>query len=200
MSVKKLISAIIAMAFVAGAGHAVADTTPYQIDPSHSGVQFAVKHMVVTNVKGDFGEFAGTIHFNQKDVTKSAVEVTIQAASIDTGNEKRDNHLRSPDFLAVEQFPTITFKSTSVKKADNGFVAVGDLTIRGVTKTVEIPFEVAGPLKNPWGQEVIGATGALTINRMDFGAKWNKALEAGGVLVSEDVRIELNVEATPAEG
>jgi polyisoprenoid-binding protein YceI len=107
--------------------------------------------------------------------------------------------LRSSDFLAVEEYPTITFKSTSIRKSDDGFVAVGDLTIRDVTRTVEIPFEVHGPVTNPWGQQVIGASGELTINRTDYGANWNKAIEAGGVVVSEEVKIELNVEAAKTE-
>jgi polyisoprenoid-binding protein YceI len=199
MNARKTITAFIAIAFVVGGGNALADTVPYQIDPVHSGVDFSVRHMVVTNVKGAFDELAGHIHFNASDVTASSVEVTIQAASINTGNEKRDNHLRSPDFLAVEDFPTITFKSSSIRRTDDGFVAVGDLTIRDVTRTVEIPFEVHGPVTSPWGQQVIGASGELTINRMDYGANWNKAIEAGGVVVSEDVKIELNVEASKAE-
>jgi polyisoprenoid-binding protein YceI len=168
----------------------------YQIDLTHSGVEFKVRHMLVTNVKGEFDEFEGTVHYDADNIENSRVEVVIQAASINTQNEKRDNHLKSPDFLAVEEHPTIRFTSTSVEKRGQTLIAVGDLTIRGVTKQVEIPFEIAGPVTSPWGQQVIGIEGRLAINRMDFGANWNKAIEAGGFVVDEEVKIELNIEAS----
>lgn len=199
MNVKKFVTYAMVIAFIVTGGQALAGTAVYTIDPTHSGIDFKVRHMVVTNVSGTFDEFQGQIHYDPENVTGSAVEVTIQAASINTRHDERDEHLRSPDFLAVEQFPTIVFKSKSIRETDDGFVAVGELTIRDVTRTVEIPFEVYGPVTNPWGQEVMGATGNITINRMDYGARWNKAIEAGGVVVGEDVKIELNVEAAKAQ-
>jgi polyisoprenoid-binding protein YceI len=199
MRAHRIVTRLIAAALMAVCGPALAGADTYQIDTSHSGVEFKVRHMLVTNVKGQFDTFEGTISYDAENVENSSVEVTIQTASINTRNEKRDKHLQSGDFLAAEEFPTITFKSTTVKKEGDGFVAVGDLTIRGVTKEVEIPFEIAGPVTNPWGQQVIGVEGRLTINRMDYGAKWNKAIETGGAVVSEEVKIELNIEAAKAQ-
>ena len=156
MRLNTTVTAIIAMALLASGGPVLGGADTYQIDGSHSGVHFKVRHMLVTNVKGGFDTFEGTIMYDPDNIENSSVEVTIQANSINTRNEKRDDHLRSPDFLAAEEFPTITFRSTSVKKKGDGFVAVGDLTIRDVTKEVVIPFGLAGPVTNPWGQEVIG--------------------------------------------
>jgi len=198
---KPLFSLLTATCVLAGAGTppARADVVAYTIDPAHSSVGFAVKHMVVTNVRGGFDKFEGKILYDAVDVTKSSVEVTIDAASIDTQNEKRDNDVRGDGFLATDQFPTITFKSKSVRKDGDGLVVTGDLTIRGVTKEVEFPFVLAGPVTNPWGTAVIGVEAELEINRQDYGVSWNKTLDNGGVLVSDTVKIELNVEALPAD-
>lgn len=167
----------------------------YQLDPAHTSVSFKVRHMMVTNVKGSFSDVSGTISFDKDKPENSSVEVTIKASSIDTHNEKRDDHLRSDAFLDVANHPTLTFKSTRVAKKGEQWIATGDLTIRGVTKQVEIPFTLSGPATNPWGQQVIGVDGAFSINRMDYGASWNKALETGGVLVDEIVNIEIGAEA-----
>ncbi len=166
----------------------------YDIDPAHTSVTFKVRHMMVTNVKGTFEKVSGIIKLDPAKMENSTVEVAIDASSITTRNEKRDGHLRSPDFLDVANHPTITFKSKKVAKKGDQWVATGDLTIRGVTREVEMPFTLSGPAKDPWGNQVIGADASLQINRMDFGAKWNQALEAGGVLVDETVYIEIGVE------
>ena len=166
----------------------------YKIDPEHSAVEFSAPHLVISKVKGHFGKVAGTITYDESDVTKSSVEATIQTDSIDTGVEGRDKHLRSPDFLDAAQFPTITFKSASVEKRGDGYVAKGPLTIRGVTKDVEMPFQVTGKAQDPWGNTHLGAEGAFAINRQDYGVSWNKQLDNGGVLVGDEVKITLNIE------
>lgn len=166
----------------------------YHIDPVHSSVGFKVKHMMVSDVRGSFEDFAGTIALDPKNVEKSTVEVTIQAASIFTNNEKRDGHLKSADFFDAEKFPTLTFKSKHVRKSGDGYVLVGDLTIRDVTREVEFPFTLAGPV-SAGERSIVGASASLEINRHDYGVSWNKVLDAGGVVVSEKVRIEIEVEA-----
>ncbi len=167
----------------------------YAIDASHTSTDFSVKHMVIANVKGGFADISGVIMYDEKDVTKSSVDVTIKAASISTNNEKRDEHLRSADFFDAEKYPNITFKSKSINKTEDGLMMVGTLTIRDTSKEVSIPFEITGQLKDPWGNMRIGAEGKLKIDRRDYGLTWNKALETGGVLVGNDIKIELNVEA-----
>ena len=167
-----------------------------EIDSSHSGASFTVKHMMISNVRGEFNKVSGTFNYNEKDPTKSTVAATIDASSIDTREPKRDEHLKSPDFFDVAKHPKITFKSKKVAKAGEGKLKVtGDLTMRGVTK--EVVLDVEGPtkpVKDPWGNLKIGATATTTLNRKDFGLNWNQALEAGGVLVGEDVKVELDLE------
>lgn len=170
-----------------------ADT--YQIDPAHTNVGFGVRHLVLSKVKGNFKEFAGTIVYDEEDITRSSVNVTIQAASINTENAKRDKHLRSPDFLDAEKFPTLTFKSKRIEKSQNGIVAVGDLTIHGVTREVALPFTLLGKVVDPWGNTRIGAEASLTINRHDYGVSWSQKMDSGGLVVGDDVEIELSVEA-----
>lgn len=192
MHVRRIAGAVALAAFAAAPASA---RDVYNLDPAHTSVSFKVRHMMVTNVKGSFSDVSGTISFDRDKPENSTVEVTINASSIDTHNEKRDDHLRSDAFLDVANHPTLTFKSTSVAKKDDQWIATGDLTIRGVTKQVEIPFTLSGPATNPWGQQVIGVDGTFSINRMDYGANWNKALETGGVLVDETVNIEIGAEA-----
>lgn len=167
----------------------------YEFDPVHSSIGFGVRHMVITTVRGKFNKFEGRILYDPENITQSSVEVTIEAASIDTGIQKRDNHLRSADFFDVEKHPQITFKSQRIEKTAEGFVAHGPLTMHGVTRDVAIPFTVAGPVKDAWGGLRIGAEANLAIDRRDWGLNWNQALEAGGVLVDNNVRIELNIQA-----
>jgi len=172
----------------------------WNIDGSHSTAEFSVRHLMITNVKGRFGTLSGTVDYDPEKPEASQIDVTIDATSIDTRDEKRDAHLRSPDFFDVEKFPSLTFKSTSVKKTDDGFAATGDLTIHGVTKPVTL--EVEGPSdqnKDPWGNTRIGASATAKINRKDFGLNWNAALEAGGVLVGEQVKISIEVSLVQAK-
>ncbi len=171
-------------------------TTTWTIDPSHSVVEFSVKHMMFATVKGRFTEVAGTISLDSANVANSSVDVTIGAASIDTRDEKRDEHLRSADFFDVETFPTLTFKSTSVEAKGDDLKVTGDLTIHGVTKQVVLDSELNGQGVNPWGQQVISYSASTKINRKDYGLNWNTALESGGVLVSDEVKISIEIEAT----
>ena len=170
--------------------------TIWQIDPAHTLIEFAVKHMMFATVKGHFGSVNGTIVEDAADPSRSSVEVEIDAASIDTREEKRDAHLRSPDFLDVQNYPTITFKSSRVERAGQDRLrVVGDLTIHGTTREVVLDTTINGRGTNPFGLEVAGFTAETTINRRDFGLTWNVALEAGGVLVGDTVKILLEVEA-----
>ncbi len=166
----------------------------YRIDPVHTTVGFAVKHMVVNTVHGRFIDCSGQILYDEKDSAKSSVNVTIKTASITTENAQRDAHLKSADFLNVEKFPEITFQSKSVEKKSDGFVAHGMLTIRGVSKEVDLPFKVNGPI-NVGGNGLLGAEASLTINRQDYGVAWSQSLAPGELVVGNDVKIDINVEA-----
>ncbi len=163
----------------------------YDIDASHSTIGFAVKHLVVGTTSGFFGDYAGTITYDPKDLSSFKAEATIQSKSINTSNEKRDEHLSGTDFFDVVKFPTLTF----VSKSFDGTTLIGDLTIKGVTKEVSIPLSVAGPVKGMMGDDVIGLSGQLTINRQDYGVNWNKTLDAGGLAVGNEVMITINLEA-----
>ena len=166
----------------------------YKIDPVHSNVGFAVKHMVVNTVHGRFNDWSGNIVYDEKDPAKSSVNVAIKTASINTENSQRDTHLKSPDFLDVEKFPEITFQSKSVEKQTDGFVAHGILTIRGVSRNVDLPFKINGPIK-AGDSNLLGAEASLTINRQDYGVAWSKSLAPGELVVANDVKIDINVEA-----
>jgi polyisoprenoid-binding protein YceI len=167
----------------------------YVIDASHSTVGFSVRHMVVSKTKGRFTDFAGEIHFTDEPLD-SYVNVTIQTASIDTADAKRDEHLRSADFFDADTNKTITFNSTKVThKGGNEFAVVGDLTIKGITKSVTLDLEYEGDTADPWGGERAGFTAKTKVNREDFGLTWNVALETGGVVVGKEITIELEVEA-----
>jgi len=171
-------------------------TTTWKIDAGHSLAEFGVKHLMVSTIKGRFTDIAGTITVDENDVTKSSVEVTISVASVNTFDENRDNHLKSPDFFDVEQFPTITFKSTKVeKKSGDRLDVTGDLTIHGVTRPVTLETEFNGRGASPWGSEVIAYSAETSISRKDFGLGWNVALEAGGVVVGDKVKIAIEAEA-----
>lgn len=167
----------------------------FVIDPVHSSIEFSVRHMMVTNVRGRFREFSGTIFYDEKDITKSSVRVTIKTASIDTGNADRDAHLRSPDFFDAAKYPEITFASTRIEKRGDDYVCIGTLTIRGVSREVAIPFRILGVVKDQRGNTRLGVEAGLTINRLDYGVSWSRALEGGGLVVGNDVKIELNVQA-----
>lgn len=173
----------------------------WMIDPAHSDVQFVARHMMISKVRGRFREFEGWLDIAERP-EDSSVEVVIQAASIDTGDSQRDAHLRSPDFLDVEQFPEIRFRSTSVRPAgdDDRYEVVGDLTIRGVTRPVTLDVEFEGIAVDPWGGTRAGFVASGEINREDFDVTWNQALETGGFLVGKGVRVELDVEAVLQPG
>jgi polyisoprenoid-binding protein YceI len=168
----------------------------WNIDPAHSVAEFKVKHMMISNVKGQFTAVAGTLTYDESDVTNSKIEASIDAASINTREEQRDAHLKSADFFDVEKFPKLTFKSTKVTRSASGDLQVqGELTIHGVTR--KATFEVEGPTapgKDPWGNTRIGLAATTKINRKDYGLTWNAALETGGILVGEDVTITLDVQ------
>lgn len=172
----------------------IAQPTTWEIDRSHSSIDFAVRHFF-TPVPGNFRDFDGVIVYDAEKPEASTVEFTVQATSIDTGNDRRDEHLRSPDFFNVAEHPTLSFKSSSVKPgADGKLMVTGDLTMHGVTKTVTIPVEVLGMM----GDKAGFAT-EFTIDRKDYGITWNRALDSGGAILGEDVEIEINVEATKAK-
>ena len=171
-------------------------TGTWVLDRSHSRIGFSAKHAMVTTVRGQFDAFDGSLTLDGANPSASTSELTIQAASITTSNTDRDNHLRSGDFLDVESYPTLTFASTGVKDGHgDDFVMTGDLTIRGVTRPVELKVELEGVSKDPFGNDRIGFSGHTVISRKDFGLTWNVALEAGGVLVSDKVKIALDISA-----
>ncbi|MGH2530779.1 MAG: YceI family protein [Thermomicrobiales bacterium] len=175
--------------------------TVYAIDPAHSLVEFSVKHMMFTTVKGRFADVSGRIAADEQNPANSSVEVTIDAASVDTRQEQRDAHLRSADFFDTETYPTITFRSTRVEPTGSDELKVyGDLTIHGVTREVALDTTFNGRGVNPWGAQVVGYSAATQINRKDFGLTYNAALETGGVLVGDTVKIALEIEATPPTG
>jgi polyisoprenoid-binding protein YceI len=171
----------------------------FAIDAAHSSVSFVARHLMVTKVRGSFPEVSGTITLGE-DPLASSVDVTIATASITTGSPDRDGHVKGADFLDVENYPAITFVSTGVKGFKKGeFVLVGDLTIHGVTKQVELDAEFDGMLVNPWGKETVSFSATTEIDREDFGMTWNVALETGGVLVSKKIKIEISAQAQRAE-
>ena len=171
-------------------------TGTYTLDPAHTRIGFVARHAMVTKVRGSFNEFAGTAELDGANPENSRVQLTIEAASIDTRNAQRDEHLRSNDFLAMQEYPKITFASTGVRQAgETTFEVTGDLTIKGVTNEITIPFEFEGSAKDPFGNQRVGFEGSVTINRRDYGVTWNAALEGGGVLVSDKVTLEFEVSA-----
>jgi polyisoprenoid-binding protein YceI len=171
-------------------------TTTWNIDPIHSTAEFKVRHMMITNVRGHFAGISGVLKLDEHDATNSRVEARIEATSIDTRNHQRDAHLRSADFFDVEKFPTLSFISTRVSRVREGELSVeGDLTIRGVTRKVVFAVEgPTAPAQDPWGNTRIGLSARTKIDRKDFGLTWNAALEAGGVLVGDDVTITLDIQ------
>lgn len=205
-----MFAAVVAATFVGGAvswaagpqekaakvAYAAVPGGDYQIDPAHSIIGFAIRHLEINWVKGRFKDFKGTIHFDDRDVTKSSVEFSAKVESIDTGVEQRNAHLRTADFFDAAKYPEMTFKSTSVeRKGKDGYVLHGDFTLKGVTKQVSIPFAVTGAIKDPWGNTRFGVQAQTKIDRRDYGITWGKALENGGLDVGNEVTIELQLEA-----
>jgi polyisoprenoid-binding protein YceI len=167
----------------------------YGLDTAHSSVVFSVKHMVISNVKGSFDTFDAVILYDPENIENSSVEVSIDVSSINTKDEKRDEHLRSADFFDAQTYPKVTFKSDRIEKRQDGYVALGKLTIRGVTKEIELPFRLNGPITNPWGQSVMGIEIQHELNRKDFNVNWNKVMDNGGVVVGDNVKVDINLEA-----
>jgi polyisoprenoid-binding protein YceI len=171
----------------------------FAIDKAHSEATFQVRHLV-TKVRGSFADLGGTIQANEANPELSSVTFTINAASIDTGTPDRDAHLRSADFFDVEKYPTISFASTGIKAVGGAnYTVTGDLTMRGVTKRIEVPVTFLGTAKDPWGNEKIGFETELTLNRKDYGLTWNAALETGGFLVGDEVKVAVSIQAAPAK-
>ena len=167
----------------------------YAIDPSHTRIGFSARHAMVTKVRGHFDQFEGNAHVDTTTPANSSVNVTIEAASVTPGNEQRDGHLKTPDFFDIANYPQITFVSTSVERDGSEWDITGDLTINGVTKSVTIPFEETGSAKDPFGNTRVGFEGDVTIDRTEWNLSFNAALETGGVLVSEKVKLEFDVSA-----
>lgn len=168
----------------------------YNIDPAHSRIGFTARHALVTKVRGSFREFEGSFNLDPAAPSNSSAHVTINAKSIDTGNQQRDEHLRSNDFFAMDEYPEIAFASTSAERVDDThFKLTGDLTVRAVTRPVTIDFEYLGVVQDPWGNQRVGFEGSATVNRKDWGVNWNMALEAGGVLVSDKITLEFEIAA-----
>jgi len=173
-----------------------ADLPVWTPDLVHSSVGFTVRHMVVSKVRGKFSRWTGTILMDEHDLTRTQVDVAIETASVDTGVEQRDNHLRSADFFDVEKFPAMTYKSTRVEKQKDGSLRLlGDLTLHGVTRPVALDVEYAGTQKDPWGGMRAGFSARTTLDRKEFGLVWNQLLEAGGVAVGDKVEIDIEIEA-----
>jgi polyisoprenoid-binding protein YceI len=177
---------------------AAAATSTWQIDPAHSAAQFAVKHLAISTVRGAFTSVKGTVQFDDKDITKSSVDVTIDVNSVDTRQPDRDKDLRSDHFFDAEHFPAITFKSKRVEQVSPGKLKInGDLTIHGITK--EVVLDVDGPtapVKDPWGNQRMAINATTKINRQDFGVKWNATMDNGGVVVGDEVTITIDAEMT----
>ncbi|WP_251555172.1 YceI family protein [Neobacillus muris] len=174
--------------------------TKWALDPAHSSVDFSVRHMMIANVKGSFNSFNAVIEADPADLTTASIEFTVDTSSVDTRNADRDAHLVSADFFDVENYPALTFKATTIEKTDEGeYKVTGDLTLRGVTKqeTFDVTFEGQG--KDPWGNEKVGFSANSTLNRSDYGLVWNAALETGGVLVGDKVKVNLQIQAAKAE-
>jgi polyisoprenoid-binding protein YceI len=193
-------STVLSLAVAALAASPALAAETYTIDKNHSEASFQVRHLGISNVRGRFEDFDGAIEIDRAKPEASSVSFTIQAASINTNTPDRDKHLRSADFFDVANHPTLTFKSTAVKpNGKDSFLVTGDLTMRGVTKQVSLPVTLLGEGKDPMGNDKIGFETGVTLNRTEFGLNWNRALEGGGTLLSDDVKIQIAVEANKAK-
>ena len=189
----------VALTVLTGAAAPALAVDTYTVDPAHSEVSFQIRHLV-TQVRGKFDDFKGTVQLDPAKMESSAVEFNIKAATIDTGVADRDKHLRSADFFDVEKFPELTFKSKSIKATGKDQYAVtGTLTIHGVSKEVTLPVTFGGTIKDPWGNQRAGFSTETTLNRKDYGIVWNKALDNGGALLGDDVKVAISLEAVKAK-
>jgi polyisoprenoid-binding protein YceI len=174
---------------------AVPGTTEWEIDTAHTAAQFSVKHLMVSTVRGQFRKVTGTVSLDEAELTRSRVEVEIDAASLETGEPKRDGHLRSADFFDAEKFPKLTFRSTRIERAGNEFTLTGDLTLHGVTRPISLTVEsLSAAMKDPYGRLVRGISATGKLNRKDWGLGWNAVLETGGVLVGTEVKLQIDAE------
>ena len=193
-----MVAALAGIAFVVPS---LSQAATWKSDPTHASVQFAVSHLMVSTVRGTFDTFDVTATIDENDVSRSSVEATIEVASVNTRNEKRDDHLKGADFFDVATHPTLTFKSKAVEKVqDNAYKVTGDLTLMGVTQ--EVVLEVTGSpkaMKDPWGNSRVGGTATTTINRTDYGLKYNSVLDSGGVAIGEEVEITIDIELVQAQ-
>lgn len=192
MKFRVIVFSLLAVIMTAGA---VFSADIYSIDLSHSYAGFSVRHLVITNVKGNFASFSGEITFDENDTIKSSANVIIDIASINTSNADRDKHLRSADFFDVEKYPEMTFVSTGVEKDGDDMILNGRLTMHGVTKDISIPFEFLGKVTDPWGKERIAFEGETKLSRKEYGMTWSKTIETGGLIVGDEIKIELQIEA-----
>jgi polyisoprenoid-binding protein YceI len=193
MRPKRMVAVLLA-GLLAAAVASAQELAPYRIDPAHSSVGFVARHFTVSKVRGGFEKFGGSFQVDENDITRSQFEVTIDATSLNTRVENRDNHLKSADFLDVAHHPEITFKSKRIEKSADGYVAFGDLAIRGVTREVPLRFTLVGPIKDPRGSSRYGVEASATINRQEFGVSWSRVMEGGGLVVSDEIEIEINAE------
>lgn len=191
---KNLMTILLATAML-GLGTQILAADTYGLDRSHSNVGFEVSHMVISDVEGEFSDYDIHLSFDQKNVEKSSVHAVIRTTSVDTDNDDRDKHLRTPEFFNVEQYPTMEFMSKRIEKRGKEWVAVGDFTLLGVTKQIELPFEVKGPITDPWGNVRIGVEAETTIDRKDYGMEFSKAMDTGGLVVGNEVEIKITFEA-----
>jgi polyisoprenoid-binding protein YceI len=193
MKTKTLLSSL-ALAASLLTSSALAETTEWAIDPAHSTIGFSVPHMMISEVDGQFKTYSGKAQLDESDLTKSQVEFSADTASIDTGNADRDKHLKSPEFFDAEKFPKLTFKSTKITKAGKGYKIKGQLTLHGVTKDVTLDATVSQAVKNPWGKQVRAVKIKGKLKRSDYGLTWNKTLDQGGVVVGDEVTLDLKLE------
>ncbi len=189
---------VLSSALVLGVGVLLSSSVfaaDYTLDKAHSTISFSAKHLMVSKTTGSFSDYDGTISFDPNDLVASKIEITVKAASIDTRNEKRDEHLKGADFLDAEKFPAVTFVSKSIAKEGDTYTLTGDLTLKGVTKEITVPAEISGPVTSPMGGTAIGINANFKVNRQDYGVSFNKTLDNGGLMVSDDVNLDVSLEA-----
>jgi polyisoprenoid-binding protein YceI len=192
----RILRALSALLLTAGLARLGTAADLYQVDKAHSRVGFSVSHMMISSVEGNFKDYQLELKVDPADLAKSSVKAVIQTASINTENEKRDEHLRSDDFFDAAQFPTITFTSKKIEQRGKQWVALGDFSMRGVSKPIELPFTLGGPIVDPWGNTRLALRTRVTLNRQDYGVSWSKSMDGGGFVVGDEVEVSIVLEAT----
>jgi polyisoprenoid-binding protein YceI len=193
---KRIVTSFALVVLVLTAATVARAAEKYDVDTVHSHIGFTVKHMAVSSVRGDFKDYTAELRVDEDDVQNSSLVLRIDAASVDTDNQRRDDHLRSADFFEVETYPEIVFKSKSITRQGDGFEVTGDLTIKDVTREITFDLEINGPIKDPWGNHRVGAEGGLVIDRQDYGVKFSNIMDNGGLVVANDVKIAFALEAS----